>query len=134
MQLTSYTDYSLRALLYLGTHKDRLSTVTEISDYYGVSRHHMVKIIHNLAVLGYIKTIRGKSGGVRLEREPSDINIAEVVRHTEPHMNLQECFSKTTNTCQLIDNCKLKGVLYKARAAFMATLEANTLADMLQDK
>ncbi|MDX8378106.1 MAG: Rrf2 family transcriptional regulator [Mariprofundales bacterium] len=134
MQLTSYTDYSLRALLYLGKHKDCLSTVTEISEYYGVSRHHMVKVIHNLAVLGYIKTIRGKSGGVRLEREPEDINIAEVVRHTEPHMNLQECFAKTTNTCPLIDNCKLKGVLYKARAAFMATLEANTLADMLQDK
>lgn len=91
----------------------------------------MVKVVHNLGKKNFIQTIRGKSGGIRLARDPAEINIADVVRHTEPHMNIQECFSKETNTCPLIGNCKLSGVLYQARQNFMQVLENNTLADML---
>lgn len=78
--------------------------------------------------------MRGKSGGVRLAKPPEDINIADVVRTTEPHMNIQECFVRETNTCPLIDNCKLMGVLYKARQGFMDVLGEHTLADMLAGK
>jgi len=131
MQLTSYTDYSLRALLYIGKHPGRLVTVSEITEHYGVSRNHMVKVVHNLGTHGFIQTVRGKSGGMRLAKKPEEIFIADVVRLTEPHMNIQECFSRETNTCPLIDNCHLMGVLYKARRAFMKVLEEQSLADML---
>ena len=131
MQLTSYTDYSLRALLYLGTHQERLVTISEISEYHGISRNHMVKVVHNLGKNGFVQTVRGKSGGVRLALKPEEIILADVVRLTEPHMNIQECFSKETNTCPLMGNCRLTGVLYRARQGFMKVLEDNTLADML---
>ena len=131
MQLTSYTDYSLRALLYIGRFPDRLVTVSEITEHYGVSRNHMVKVIHNLATHGFIQTIRGKSGGIRMAKKPEEILISDVVTLTEPHMNIQECFVRETNTCPLIDSCKLMAVLYKARRGFMKVLEENTLADML---
>jgi len=131
MQLTSYTDYSLRALLYLGAHSDRLVTISEISEYHGISRNHMVKVVHNLGKNGFVQTVRGKSGGVRLALKPEAIILADVVRLTEPHMNIQECFSRETNTCPLMDNCRLTGVLYQARQGFMKVLEENTLADML---
>jgi len=131
MQLTSYTDYSLRALLYIGSAKDRLVTISEITDHYKVSRNHMVKVIQNLSSLGYITTIRGKSGGIRLAKMPEEICISDVVRDIEPHMNIQECFERETNTCPLIDKCKLKGVLFKARQGFINELAKHTLADIL---
>lgn len=108
-------------------------TISEISEYHGISRNHMVKVVHNLGKHGFIQTIRGKSGGVRLALKPEEIILADVVRLTEPHMNIQECFSKETNTCPLMGSCRLTGVLYKARQGFMQVLEENTLADMLQE-
>lgn len=134
MQLTLYTDYSLRALLYIGGADGRMVTISEISNYYGVSRNHMVKVVQNLGALGYIKATRGKAGGLRLARAPEDIRISDVVRDTEPHMNIQECFERETNTCPLIDNCRLMGVLYKARQGFMDALAQHTLADMLPSR
>lgn len=131
MQLTLYTDYSLRALLYIGRTPDRLVTISEIADFYGVSRNHMVKVIHHLGSIGYLTTIRGKAGGVRLARPAGEIRISEVVQATEPHMDLQECFNPHTNTCPLTGDCRLKGVLYQARAAFMGVLAGQTLADLL---
>lgn len=131
MQLTLYTDYSLRALLYIGGAGGRIVTISEISSYYGVSRNHMVKVVQNLGALGYIKATRGKAGGLRLAKAPEDIRISDVVRDTEPHMNIQECFERETNTCPLIDNCRLMGVLYQARQGFIDVLARHTLADML---
>ncbi|WP_038246806.1 RrF2 family transcriptional regulator [Ghiorsea bivora] len=131
MQLTKYTDYSLRTLLYLGTHQDRLSTISEISKYHNISRNHLVKVVHQLGTNGYILTIRGKNGGIRLARKPNEIQLSQVVRLTEPNMDIQECFSKETNTCPLIDECKLKHVFYSARESFMKTLEEKYLSDIL---
>jgi Rrf2 family nitric oxide-sensitive transcriptional repressor len=131
MQLTSYTDYSLRTLLYLATHQERLVTISEISEHHGISHNHLVKVVHNLGKHDFIQTVRGKSGGVRLALKPEEIILADVVRLTEPHMNIQECFSRETNTCSLIDSCKLAGLLYQARHSFMKILEDNTLADIL---
>jgi Rrf2 family transcriptional regulator, nitric oxide-sensitive transcriptional repressor len=131
MQLTSYTDYSLRTLIYLGANRDRLVTIAEISEFHNISRNHLVKVVHNLGKNGFIQTVRGKSGGIRLALRPEEIIIANVVKFTEPHMNIQECFSRETNTCPLLDSCKLIGVLYQARQGFMKVLESNTLADIL---
>lgn len=134
MQLTSYTDYSLRALLYIADQPGRLVTVTEIAEHYDVSRNHMVKVVHNLGAKGYIQTVRGKSGGVRLAKPPQDISISEIVEMTEPHMDIQECFNPETNKCPLMGDCRLMGVFAEARRSFMDVLDSYTLADMMTKK
>jgi len=134
MQLTQYTDYSLRVLLFLGLHPDRRCTITEISNAYEINRNHLVKVVHNLASSGWITTIRGKSGGMVLSFAPEQINIGAVVRHTEPHMNLLECFDPEENTCVISPACALKHALYKARKAFMDVLDGYSLDDVLHNQ
>ena len=134
MQLTLYTDYSLRVLIYLGARPDRLTTIDEIAESYGISRNHLVKIIHKLGQTGYIHTIRGRSGGSRLAKAPEEIVIGQLVRRTEPHMNLLECFDMEHNTCPITAACALKGALYQAKKAFMDVLDSYTLADLLGNK
>lgn len=129
MHLTRYTDYGLRVLIYLAA-KSEGATVSEIAQSYGISRNHLVKVAHRLGQLGYIETTRGKSGGLRLVRAPSDINVGSVVRDMEPNFHLVECFNQPGNTCPITPVCKLKGVLFEAERAFMAALSAHTLADL----
>jgi len=131
MQLTQYTDYSLRVLLFLGLHPDRRCTISEISDAFEINRNHLVKVVHNLSSSGWITTIRGKSGGMELSVAPEQINIGAVVRHTEPHFNLLECFDYEKNTCTISPVCALRHALYKARKAFMDVLDDYCLADVL---
>lgn len=134
MQLTLYTDYSLRVLLYLAINSGKRATISEIAEYFDISRNHLVKVVHNLGQLGLIHTIRGKSGGIQLALRPKEINIADVVQRIEPHMNLLECFDDHTNTCPITGHCKLKGVLFKARKSFVHVLSEYTLADMLPEE
>jgi len=129
MQLTLFSDYSLRVLLYLTMHRDRRVALSEISAAYGISQHHLVKVVQRLIGKGLIESARGRGGGLRIGREPADINVADVVRLTEPHMNLVECFDGATNTCPIDPACGLKQVLLRAQGAFMKELEAHTLAD-----
>jgi Rrf2 family transcriptional regulator, nitric oxide-sensitive transcriptional repressor len=129
MQLTLFSDYSLRVLLYLAMHRERLVSVPEISAAYGVSRHHLVKVVQRLIELALIESVRGRGGGLRLALEPHDINVAAVVRQTEPHLNLVECFDARTNTCPIDAACGLKRALQQAQAAFFGELERYTLAD-----
>jgi len=129
MHLTRYTDYGLRVLMFLAARPEG-ATVSEIASSYGISRNHLVKVAHHLGRLGYIETTRGKSGGLRLVREPSGINIGSVVRDMEPNFHLVECFNGPTNTCPITAVCKLKGVLAEAERAFMAALSSHTLADL----
>lgn len=131
MELTKYTDYSLRILIYLGLNNDRLVTIDEVSEAYGISRNHVAKAVFNLSQMGIILTSRGRGGGMRLARPPEDINIGALVRQTEPHMNMLECFDTSINTCPLIDACRLKSLIKKAKRAFLAVLDECTLADML---
>jgi len=131
MQLTQYTDYSLRVLIYLGLYPDRRCTITEISEAYQINRNHLVKVVHNLSQDGWITTTRGKSGGMVLAFRPVQINIGAVIQGTEPHMNLLECFDQECNTCTISSACVLKHALYKARKAFMDVLAGYTLADIL---
>jgi len=131
MELTKYTDYSLRTLIYLGTKADDLVTVDEIADVYGISRHHVAKAVLHLSQMQVIQTTRGRSGGMRLACDPKEINLGQIVRRTEPHMNLLECFDVEINTCPLSAACTLKKALYQARRAFMDVLDGYTLADVL---
>jgi len=129
MQLTLFSDYSLRVLLYLTMHRDRRVALSEISAAYGISQNHLVKIVQRLIGHGLIESARGRGGGLRIGREPADINVADVVRLTEPHMNLVECFDGTTNTCPIDAACGLKQALLRAQTAFFKELEGHTLAD-----
>ena len=134
MQLTQYTDYSLRVLVYLGLKPRHVSTITEIANNYGISRNHLVKVVNNLANLGYIDTVRGRGGGMMLSRDPREINIGDVVRHTEVNFNLVECFDKQINTCPIARSCALKGALYEAQDRFMEVLDKYTLSDVLANR
>lgn len=133
MQLTQYSDYALRTLIYLAVEDDN-ATISEISDRYKISRNHLVKVVHNLGKLGYIITVRGRHGGLRLALPPEQINIGEVVRRTEPNFNIVECFDGANNTCVITPACRLKGVLAEAYRAFSNTLDQYTLADMTVNK
>ena len=129
MRLTLYTDYSLRVLLYLAFKPDENVTITEIADFYKISRNHLVKVVHNLGIQEFIITSRGKNGGIRLARPPEKIQISDVVSKTEPDMDLLECFNPETDNCVASPTCRLKSMLFEGRSAFMAVLEKSTLAD-----
>ncbi len=131
MQLTLYTDYSLRVLIYLGTHPGHRATITEIAQSYGISRNHLVKVVHNLATVGYINTTRGRSGGMELALAPELINIGEVVRKTEPDFNLVECFNEVSNSCPISPACALIKALRRANSAFFEVLDQYTLATVV---
>ncbi|HQT24983.1 MAG TPA: Rrf2 family transcriptional regulator [Burkholderiales bacterium] len=130
MRLTLYSDYSLRVLLYLGHKEDETTTITELADFYNISRNHLVKVVHNLGINGFIVTTRGKHGGIRLARPAGEITVGEVVRHTEPDFDLLECFNPETDKCVITKSCSLKGVLFEARNAFIGVLDRCTLADL----
>lgn len=132
MQLTQFTDYSLRALIYIALRKDSC-TIKEITEAYKISNNHMVKIIHNLGKLGLIKTIRGKNGGILMAAQPEAVNLGQLVVQLEPHFDLVPCFNKTKANCCIAPACKLRNVLHEARAAFMAVLGKYTLADILHN-
>lgn len=134
MQLTQYTDYSLRVLIYLSLHDNKLATINEIANSYGISRNHLGKVVHNLANLGYIETTRGKGGGMRLSKTPEKINLGEVIRRTEGHFDLAECFNAMHNTCSIAPYCQLKDVFWEARCAFLAVLDKYSLADIVRNK
>ncbi|SFR56075.1 transcriptional regulator, BadM/Rrf2 family [Marinobacter daqiaonensis] len=133
MHITRYTDYSLRVLIYLAVQRDRLSTIQEIADSYQISKNHLMKVVHQLNRKGYIETVRGKSGGMRLHRDPRTINIGVLVRETEQDLNLVECFSSEGN-CAITPVCGLKGAFAHALQAFLEALDEYTLEDILPER
>lgn len=130
MQITSYTDYALRVLLYLAMTPNRQANITEISDFFNISRNHLVKIVHQLGSKGFVKTTRGKGGGLSLQRPPEMINIGDLVRSMENHFNWVECFDPTQQNCRLLPACGLKQLLARAGDAYLQMLDAATLADV----
>lgn len=134
MRLTMYTDFSLRVLLYLGIKgPETLSTIQEISETYNISKNHLTKVTHELGKMGYIETVRGRGGGIRLHQDPKAINIGEVVRKTEDDFHLVECFNAEHNRCVITPACRLKGVLQEALQAYFVVLDRYTLADFVEN-
>ena len=133
MRLTSMTDYALRLLMYLAQQPERLCTIAEIATAHNISEAHLMKITHQLALAGWIETVRGKGGGMRLALAPADINLGEVVRSMESDFQLVECFGPA-NQCVITRQCQLTSVLHGALGSFMAHLDQYTLADLLPGK
>lgn len=134
MRLTTFTDYCLRVLIYLGTQPERRSAVGDIADAYGISKNHLMKVILFLAGEGYVVTTRGKGGGVQLKVEPGQVRIGEVVRRAEAGSALVECFAPDASECRIERACLLRGALTKAVQAFYAVLDGYTLADLVANR
>jgi Rrf2 family nitric oxide-sensitive transcriptional repressor len=128
MKITQFTDYSFRLLLFLARHPDRVVTVREVADYYGISAEHLKKIVRSLSDLGHIATVRGKYGGLRLGRDPAEINLGRLIRDHE-NLALLPCH-EPCDTCPVTD-CKLRALVDQALDAFLAPFEAKTLADII---
>ncbi len=133
MRLTIYTDYALRLLMYLAV-KDGggLITIGEVAESYGIAKNHLTKVAHQLGRAGYIETVRGKGGGLRLAKKPARIGLGEIVRQSEPDMALVPCFEPYCAPCPIVPACGLRGALYEARQAFLAVLDRYSLADLVQ--
>jgi Rrf2 family nitric oxide-sensitive transcriptional repressor len=129
MQLTLHTDYALRVLIYLAQKEDELATISEIADFYLISRNHLVKVVHHLSKENFIHTTRGKHGGMRLARAPTLISIGEVVRRMEPNFDIVECFSNSNQPCKVSPICTLKEVLHRAGSEFLGLLDQYSVAD-----
>jgi Rrf2 family transcriptional regulator, nitric oxide-sensitive transcriptional repressor len=134
MRLTVYTDFSLRVLIFLALKGDSLATIAEIAGAYRISKNHLMKIVHQLGLAGYVETARGKGGGLRLARPPEEILIGHVVRRTEPDMSLVPCFDPSTDSCAISPGCALRGVLSEATSAFLSVLDGYTLADLIHSR
>lgn len=134
MQLTQFSDYSLRTLIYLGLRPDELATIEEIAGAYDISESHLTKVVHKLGKLNIIDTVRGRHGGMRLNCPPAEINIGAIVRQTEGNLTIVECFDVEHNTCPIAPVCGLTGILGEALNAFMAVLDRYTLADILTNR
>ncbi len=130
MRLTRHTDNALRALIYIALHDEAPSRITDIARRMGMSEDHAAKVIARLAELGFVNTLRGRSGGVRLARPAPEINVGQVVRATEDNLDLVECFDPVTNRCPIAPMCALAPALDEALTAFFAVLDRYTLADL----
>jgi Rrf2 family nitric oxide-sensitive transcriptional repressor len=129
MRLTMFSDYALRVLMYAAAAGDRLITIEETARAYGISRAHLMKVVNILTRTGYIRGVRGRSGGFTLAKPPQEINLGAVVRATEPDFSLVECFA-TGSQCIITRRCRLPNVLNEALGAFIGTLDRYTLADL----
>jgi Rrf2 family nitric oxide-sensitive transcriptional repressor len=132
MRLTVYADYSLRLLMYLALKEDGSATISEVAKAYGISKSHLMKVAHQLGVAGYIGTVRGKGGGLRLGKPAQEIGLGEVVRYAEPDMALVPCFAPVNAFCPIVPSCILRRALEEAREAFLGVLDGYTLADLVQ--
>lgn len=134
MQLTRYTDYSLRMLVALGVSDPERISVAQISRAYRISHYHLVKVARHLAQLGYVETIRGKGGGMRLARTPGSIRIGEVVRRLEPGLGVVECLRPTGTSCVIMPACRLKALMRRATVRFLDELDKCTLDEVLTSR
>jgi Rrf2 family nitric oxide-sensitive transcriptional repressor len=130
VQLTRYSDYSFRVLIYLALQRERLVTIEEIARRYEISRAHLMKVVHELGRHGYVETVRGRGGGLRLARPPEEIGVGEVFRDTEGNLALVECFGPS-GECVIEPACGLRAVLQEALVGFLAVLDRHTLADLV---
>jgi Rrf2 family nitric oxide-sensitive transcriptional repressor len=130
MNLSLFSDYSLRVLMYAAL-KGTSFQVDEVTGAYGISRHHVAKVVHSLSKLGYLTTRRGRGGGIVLGRPAGEVRLGALVRQTEAQAPLVECFDAATNTCRIAGHCRLKGALAEAMRAFYESLDRLSLEDLV---
>jgi Rrf2 family nitric oxide-sensitive transcriptional repressor len=134
MRLTYHADYALRLLMYAALKDGELVQIQEVADAYDISKNHLMKVAFQLGKLGFLDTVRGRNGGLRLARPPEAIVIGDVVRKTEQDFTLVECFDPESNTCVITGPCRLRGVLREALNAYLAVLDQHTLADLIKPR
>ncbi len=132
LKLTSYFDYSLRVLIYLGKRPEELATIGEIAGHFNISRNHLIKVVHQLGIKGFILTTRGRNGGMVLARPASQIGIGDLTRAMEPDFDLLECFNDAENQCILSAECSMKSIVFGASQAFLTELDRYTLDDIVK--
>lgn len=132
MRLRAYTDYALRVLMCAGLRRPDRVTVDEVGATFGISRHHLVKVVHDLGRAGYLETHRGIGGGFTLARAPEKISVGDVVRLGEEAETVIVCADRDDRRCRLSPVCLLKGALDEAAGAFFAVLDGYSLADLLR--
>lgn len=130
MKLTSYTNYALRCMQLAALKAPGLVRVDDVSQIHGISRPHIVKVVHELGKAGYLETVRGRNGGFRLGRSAETILVGDVVRLTEGPLDVVECFNPEKNTCPLMGVCRLSKKIKEATHAFMEVLDDVTIADI----
>jgi Rrf2 family nitric oxide-sensitive transcriptional repressor len=133
MRFSTFTDYSLRVLMYLAMNPGRRATIAQVAQAFDVSEHHMVKVVHSLGRAGWLANARGKGGGLELAAAPAKISIGDVVRHTEGRPVMAECFEEG-NECNITPDCRLKGVLAESAKAMFAVLDRYTVADVVKNR
>lgn len=133
IQLTLYTDYAIRVLLYISAKQDGPASVMEVANAYGISRNHLHKVVNQLSRKGYIKTARGKKGGIVLGKSPDSIVLGELIRQTEPDFRIVECLDKSSPHCPIDSVCSLKHILISARKSFLKALDQYTLEDITRN-
>lgn len=131
MRLTTFTDYTLRVLMYLALEPGRLATIPEVAKAYDISENHLMKVVHQLARNGFVESMRGKGGGIRLARPAAEISLGKVVRSSEGSGPVVECMAGENSTCCIAPACQLGDILASAFVAFYATLDEYTLADLM---
>jgi Rrf2 family transcriptional regulator, nitric oxide-sensitive transcriptional repressor len=131
MKLTTFTDYSMRVLIYLATQPGRRATIGEIAAAYDISENHLVKVVHFLGKQGWLANVRGKGGGLQLALPPEGIRVGDVIRTAEGQDAMAECLGQTRGNCCIAPTCQLRGVISDAVAAFYSVLDRYTLADLV---
>lgn len=131
MRLTTFTDYTIRVLIYSAIHPKKIVTVGELAEIYEISRNHLTKVIHYLGQQGYVETLRGKGGGIKLAKNAQSINLGKLIRDTEKSSFLAECFNQESCDCKILPACRLTGILKEAQDAFYKVLGHYTIADLI---
>ena len=133
MKLTTFSDYTLRVLMFLALNRDRLATIPEIATAYGISENHLMKVVHQLARSKIIESVRGKGGGIRLAHAPEDMRLGQIVRASEGSAPIVECLSDDTGACRIAPACRLTAILVRAFEALFEALDEYTVADLVHE-
>lgn len=134
MRLTHYSNFTLRVLQFLALRAPNMATVDDVARAHGISRAHLVKVAYDLSQRGYVETLRGRRGGMRLARPAEAITVGEIIRFTEAPLELVECFNPKTNTCPLCGHCHLSRGIARALRAFLSVLDDMTIADIIVNR